>query len=301
MLRYKKQFIYCIILVIFLTSFFAFNVYSANLNNDFLRVSFFDVGQGDSAFIQTPGGKDILIDGGPDQKVIGKLNSTLPFYDKYIDIIIITHPHADHIAGLIKVLDKYQVGTIYYNEVDFKSSLYLQLIKKINDKNIKLVKVNKLDLINLEDNINLELINPIEILDNTVIKNNTDNNSEDKNVNNTSLVAKLIYKEDSFLFAGDAENEEENLLMQNNFDLEADVFKVSHHGSPNANSQGFLQTINPDIAIISVGTKNKFGHPSMRVLKKIERAGAKIYRTDINGTIKIISNGNDDYKIFSMH
>lgn len=301
MLRHKKQFIYFIILAIFLASFFALNVYSANLNSEYLRVSFFDVGQGDSVLIQAPSGKDILIDGGPDQKVIGRLNETLPFYDKYIDMIIITHPHADHIAGLIKVLDKYQVGTIYYNEVDFKSSLYLQLIKKINDKNFKLVKVNKLDLINLEENINLELINPIEILDNTVIKNNTDNNSEDKNVNNTSLVAKLIYKEDSFLFAGDAENEEENLLMQNNFDLEADVFKISHHGSPNANSQGFLQTINPDIAIISVGTKNKFGHPSMRVLKKIERAGAKIYRTDINGTIKIISNGNDDYKIFSMH
>ncbi len=118
-----------------------------------------------------------------------------------------------------------------------------------------------------------------------------------KNINNSSLVTRIDYMNDSFLFVGDAEHEEELILLENRKKLDADILKVGHQGAGDSSSIEFLKSVTPEIAVISVGTDNKFGHPSNRVIKRIERMNANVYRTDINGTIKIISDGNDNFEI----
>ena len=250
-------------------------------------MTFFDVGQGDSCLIQTPFGQDILIDGGPDKSVIQKLSKAMPFYDRTIDMIIITHPHADHITGIIEVLQKYKVEKIYYSGVMYPSDFYVELLQKIEEHNVPKIVINKNQEINLEQDLNLKFLFPNEDL----------RGKEVLNLNNTSLVVRMDYKKDSFLFMADAEQEVEQILLKESLDLKADILKVGHQGAADSSSQEFLKVVSPEIAIVSVGEDNKYGHPSRRVLKRLEKLNAEIFRTDHNGDIKIISSGDNDYKV----
>ena len=145
----RKKEIKILVAIIFLTVFLGFNVYSANKDSDKLRVSFFDVGQGDGIFIQTPDGIDILIDGGPDKTILEKLSSVMPFYDKHIDYLIITHEHEDHLRGAIEVMDRYQIDKIYYNESSDGSGPYSIIFKDIIQERATLIEVNDLEIIDL--------------------------------------------------------------------------------------------------------------------------------------------------------
>ena len=283
----KKQKINFFSIIILLSGFLGFNIISSNQNNDKLRINFFDIGQGDSTFIQTPYKQDILIDGGPDNTIIKKLGSVMPFYDRTIDLIIISHHHSDHITGIIKVLDKYNVKEIYYNGVFYPTKTYGELLRKIKEKNVKLTLIKEQREVKLGEDLILKIFFPDEDL----------RGKEIPNLNNTSIVAKLLYKNDSLLLVGDAELEQEQILLENNFDLKADVLKVGHQGAINASSKEFLEKIMPKIAVISVGADNKFGHPSRRVIKRLERLSAQVYRTDYNGTVNIISDGNNNYSV----
>ena len=247
-----------------------------------LTVNFLDVGQGDGSFIQTPFGQNIIIDGGDGQKILPELGRVLPFYDRTIDLMILTHPHEDHIGGLVKILGRYRVQKILATGVVHNTPTYLAWLEAVKRKNIPLVIIDRRQEINLGPDLKMEILWPQASL----------LNQEIDNLNDSSIVLELIYQEQKFLFMGDAENVLTPGLSQGERRLsEADVLKVAHHGSDDATSEEFLQIVKPKTAVISVGKDNAFGHPSLRAIKRLEKLGAKVYRTDNNGWVKIISDG----------
>jgi competence protein ComEC len=248
-----------------------------------LEVNFLDVGQGDSIFIKTPYGQSILIDGGPDNTVIKRLGENLSWWDKRIDLMILTHPHDDHIFGLIDVIKRYKVEKILYTGVVHTSPNYLIWLELVRDRHIPLTIIDRAQTIKLGEDCNLEIIYPRSNLGGQTAGN----------LNNSSIVAKLIYGESKFLFTGDAEVEIEKELIEADIDLRADVLKVSHHGSDTSSSKEFLEKVKPKFAVIQVGANNDFGHPSTRIIKRLERINAQILRTDLEGTVKLVSDGEE--------
>jgi len=261
---------------------FLFDKLSISLAKDQdLRISFLDVGQGDAALIKTPSGHNILIDGGPGSKILECLPKELSWYDRTIDLMILTHPHSDHVDGLIPVLKRYEVKQILSTGVVHSAPTYLAWLDIIREQNIPLTIVGREQTINLGDDCRLQLIYPLTNL----------SGREVSNLNNSSIVARLIYKDTSFLFMGDAEVEVEQELIQKGVYLGSNVLKAGHHGSDTSSSEEFLNLVKPEYAVISSGKDNDFGHPSRRVLKRLERIGVGILRTDELGTIRMRSDG----------
>ena len=212
--------------------------------------------------------------------MLAVLRNNLPWYDKQIDLMILTHPHDDHVTGLIEVIKRYRVKRILATGVIHNAPNYLAWLGLIKEKNISFTIVDRPQTINLGEDSWLNIIYPrASLLEKTV-----------DNLNNSSLVIKLNYKQDSFLFTGDIEAEVEEELVELEEDLTADIIKIGHHGSDTSSGERFLERVKPRLAIISVG-ENDFGHPSLRVLRRLERLGITIKRTDQEGTIKIFSNG----------
>jgi competence protein ComEC len=260
---------FSVIIVLFFI-FPAFNVKKS------LRVSFLDVGQGDSSLIQTANGKIVLIDGGPDNLALRRLGESLPFYKRNIDLIIISHYHDDHITGLIEILRRYRVKKIIYASSIGSSLLLDNLFLVARRNNTELIPISKQASISLDNNCALSFINPfiLKIPENE----------------NNSLITKLDCNKTIFLFSGDNEVGVEKTLIKNGLDIRADIFKASHHGSKTSNTFEFLKVVKPIKVIISVGVDNRFGHPSPEVLKNINELGIDVFRTDRLGTIDIFSN-----------
>jgi competence protein ComEC len=197
-----------------------------------LQVHFLDVGQGDAILIQTPYEQNILIDGGPDSSVLYGIGKVLPFYDHEIDIMILTHPHSDHVAGLIDVLKKYDVKKIYYTGVIHTTPDYISWLEEIKSQKIPLEIIKEPKVLNLGQDLTLEFLYPLKSYAFTRVKE----------LNNTSIVNKLVYGNTSFLLTGDAEAEVEEELLHLGVDLSADVFKAGHHGSTSSSTQEFCIT-----------------------------------------------------------
>lgn len=248
-----------------------------------LEVNFLDIGQGDAILIKTPFGQNILIDGGPGNTIIKRLSENLAFWDKRIDLMILTHPHDDHVTGLIEIIKRYRVKRILYTGVVHSAPNYLAWLETVKERKIPLVIIDRPQTIKLGKECYLDILYPKESL----------LGREVGNLNNTSMVVKLVCKGNKFLFMGDAEIEAEEELLNNNVDLSVDVLKVGHHGSDTSSDQEFLRIVAPKIAVIQVGKDNDFGHPSRRVIKRLERIGAEIFRNDLEGTIKIVSKGEE--------
>jgi len=265
-----------VVLVLFGIAFFEYSGESKALEVDFL-----DVGQGDAILIKTPDHERILIDGGPSGAVVNKLGENLPFFDKKIDLIILTHPHADHLDGLIEVLKRYEVKKILSTGVTHTTPDYLAWLEEIKKQNVPMEIAVAGQTIDFGGGVKMEILYPSEGLAGKSVEN----------LNNTSIVAKLIFGQTSFLFTGDAEAEAEENLLAGNFDLRADVLKVAHHGSKSSTSDSFLEKVRPKFAVISVGADNQFGHPNAMTLKRLEKIGAEILRTDEDRDVKFLSDG----------
>ena len=248
---------------------------------DMLSVYFLNVGQGDGIYIRTPGGQDIVIDGGPDARIVAALGKVMPFWDTEIDVLLLTHPHADHVAGLVDILKRYKVDAVYYTGVNYSSGVYSEFLNLIKEKNIPLRAVIAGDHIPLFGAGEFDVLWPKESLDGRKVDD----------LNNSSIVARLVFGYTSFLFAGDAEEKVEKKLLAGGKSLDVDLLKLGHHGSKTASSQEFLKAITPEYAVISCGKNNNFGFPHLLVLRRLARLGVEIFRTDLNGTVVARTDG----------
>lgn len=251
-----------------------------------LQVSILDVGQGDAILIQTPFGQNVLIDGGPDDKVSYGLSQNLAWWDRTIDLMILTHPHDDHVNGEIDILKRYKVKKIIYTGAVASTPNYLTWLKLIKSQKIPMTVIDQPRKIVLGEDCYLDILYPIDGM----------LNKENSNLNNSSIVAKLVYKNVKFLLTGDIEKIVEEKLLISNADISAHIVKIAHHGSDTSSIEEFLKKVNPEIAVISVGKDNKFGHPNGRTLNRLERLGIKTFRTDSDGGIHFTSDGEKIYK-----
>jgi competence protein ComEC len=257
-----------------------------------LRVNFFDVGQGDAVLVITPAGKTILVDGGPGDAILSKLGKTLPLGQKKIDTVVLTHPHTDHLEGLIPVLRRYAVGEVYYSGALHTTDEFLEWLSLVKDKNIPMRLVKKSEVVELDSGVKLSFLYPDGDLTAGFIPPQSP--GVEDNLTNTSIVFKLIYGQTSFLLVGDVETPVEEYLLKKlgAGDLRADVLKTGHHGSHSSTSEEFLNAVKPRFAVISAGRGNDYGHPHLRTLRRLERHNVKILRTDTMGDIKLVSDGS---------
>lgn len=245
-----------------------------------LEVTFLDVGQGDSALIEFPDGKSALIDGGPDKKVLESLGKEMPFYRRKIDIIFLSHPHADHLAGIIHVIKRYDVGRVAITDAVHTSPEYEEFLGVVKEKDIPVTKAVRGTRFNFGNSIEARVLYPLQ------------NMSQDNNLNNTSQVLVLTNKKDDFLFMGDLEKDATSSMIAMEGDLKTDVLKTPHHGSQDAFNEDIYKKTGARYAVISVG-KNKYGHPYSALLDFLQASNIKTLRTDEGGDIKFVSDGND--------
>lgn len=244
-----------------------------------VTVAFVDVGQGDGIVIECDG-RVIAIDGGEESSTY-KFNLYLRSRGiKAIDCYIATHPHADHIGAIPGIFSLYEVDTVFmpsFSEINAPATkTYENFLNAVDAEGCEVVSPAPGDVYSFGA-LKLTFLAPIE---------------ESENYNNMSLVLKAEYGSTSFLFAGDAEKYSERLILASGADIRADVLKVGHHGSGSASGAEFIEAVSPEIAVISCGAGNDYGHPHPETLAALENAGAEIYRTDISGTIILHSDGN---------
>jgi competence protein ComEC len=246
--------------------------------SDALAVHFFDVGQGDAIFIATPTGRQVLIDGGRDTRVIAALGSAMPFFDRHIDMVVATHMDSDHIGGLLYVLRRFNVGMVVVGSESRDTDAAAEFWNIVEERALPVFVVRRGDRFSLDSETELLVLSP------------TDDPAEDVSDNNTSVVTKLTYRSDTFLFTGDLERQGEYRFMADGIDVSAEVLKVGHHGSGTSSTPWFLQAVSPHLAVIQVG-KNTYGHPHEAVLERF--SGTLLLRNDENGDITLYSYGDD--------
>lgn len=256
---------------------------SQNDNNDnkiidnlkHMKLHYIDVGEGDSIFIELPNEKTMLIDAGETSEGDTVLNYIKQLGYSNIDYIVGTHPHTDHIGGLAQIINSFSVGKIYMPKAISTSKTYENLLNTISMKGLKIQTAKAgVNIIN-ENNLLVDIIAP-----------NSDSYSD---LNNYSAVIKITYQNMKFIFMGDAEIISENEILT---DVTADIIKVGHHGSNTSSGQDFVSRVNAKYAIISVGSDNNYNHPNMDIVDRWKTSGAKVYRTDLNGTIIVTTDGN---------
>jgi len=247
-----------------------------------LTIIFFNVGQGDAVFVETPRRQQILIDGGPDSSVLAKLAKVMPFYDRSIDLVILSHPEKDHLAGLLEVLKRYKVENIIWTGVVRDIPEWQEWERLLKGENAKIkIAHSGLSVVldGREFSSHFDIIYPFENFAGQKIKDSND----------TSAVGRLVFGNNSFLFAGDIGKSVEQKLI--GCDIDSDILKIAHHGSRYSSSEEFLAAVSPEIAVIPVGRENSYGHPHPDILARLRDFGIDIRRTDQDGDIKIISNG----------
>lgn len=250
------------------------------INNDNLFVvHYIDVGQGDSILIQV-NNKNMLIDSGPKSSKRDLIKYLDSQKIQKIDYLIATHPHEDHIGNMAEIIKKYNIENFYAPKVTHTSKTFESMIDELKSKNMK-IKILKegTDTINLGENTTFFVYSPI--------------NDNYDDLNNYSPIIKISYKNNSFLFTGDAEELSEKEVLNKGYNLKSDVLKVGHHGSSSSTCNRFLEEVNPSIAIIMVGNDNDYGHPNEETLNCLYNNNIKLYRTDLNKTIILYSDGNN--------
>ena len=262
---------------------------AASQKDGLLKIYFLDVGQGDAIFIEAPNGNQVLIDGGPDNKILSELSGVVPFYDRELDTILATHPHADHITGLIEVLERYDVANVVQAKEGYVSPVFERWQRAVKEEETNEVEAIAGKVIDLGNEVTLTVMTPFKSYDGVVLKN-----PHEANV--TTL---LQYGSFRALLTGDMEAPLERQLLLRGRDVSADILKVGHHGSKTSSTEVFLSAVEPEVAFIEVGSGNQYGLPAQEVTSRLEKFGIKYYRTDLDGTVKVISDG-ESYQIITQ-
>ena len=240
-----------------------------------------DVGQGDALFIESPTGTQILVDGGPPRRILGRLARVMPLFDRTIDAIIITNPDRDHMGGFLDVLKTYKVKQVIEpGTSNDESAIYQELKEVISKKNIPTTLAKKGMRIDLGGGVFLDILFP-------------DRDVSTWTTNDGSIVARLSYGETSVMLTGDTTAETEKIILSENSKevLDSDILKVAHHGSKTSSSKAFVEAVSPEYALISDGKNNTYGHPHQQTLDTLSSLGIEVWRTDILGTIIMKSDG----------
>lgn len=239
-------------------------------------VSFLDVGQGDSILIQTASGRRVLVDGGPSPSTVANfLGRRLPFWDRTIDLVVLTHANDDHLAGLTEVIERYKVGLILEPAISSSSVSYTYWIEAVRRKDIRSVAAVAGQEIALDEETRLLVLHP----------GGPPPDGVEVEPNEYSVVLKLVAGNVSVLLAGDGGEQAQQEMLASGRDLASTILKVPHHGGRGALDADFLAAVEPQVAIISVGAYNRFGHPAEETLRQLE--GVKVYRTDMQGTVEV--------------
>ena len=245
----------------------------------YLTVAFLDVGQGDAIYIETPDGVQLLIDGGPDSSVLRELSSQLPHFDRTIDIVLATHSDKDHIGGLVDVLNRYEVGSIITTNNKNDTSIAETFSELVQLEGADLYTAQAGQQYQLGASTTLFILSPL-------------GDPANWESNSASIVALLQYGDTSFMLTGDAGvNTEEYLVSSYGEYLQSDVLKLGHHGSKTSSGDDFLDTVRPEVAVVSAGIDNSYGHPHPSVVTSLEERDIKILDTSKQGTIVFKSDG----------
>ena len=269
------------IIIGFLLIYFFYNLYDSNQNTKGeFKIVFFDVGQGDSIFIEDEKGFQILIDGGKGNKVLSELSKVMPFYDRSIDMVIATHWDADHIGGLIPVFDRYDIKVAVTNNQKRDTNTYNELLKRIKKEAHHLI-IDKPQKITTQAGTEIEFLWP-------AVENIQDSN-------NASVVTYIKKYDKEILLTGDISKEVENLLtdIYNEKLKDIEILKVAHHGSKTSSGEGFIKHITPEYSIINYGKKNNYGHPHQSTIETLREHQSEIILTP-NGQIKFVFDTKED-------
>lgn len=239
------------------------------------QVTFFSIGQGDSALIQTAARQNILIDGGPDRSVLTKLGSALPWGDKQLDLVVLSHPHADHVTGLTYVLERYKVGRVLMNDAVHTTPEYLRFLELVKEKNIPVTIGRVGQRFLLDGGVTLEVLWPQVSFAGAQVDD----------LNATSIVNRVSFGQNSVLFTGDTTDANEQAMLQAGVNLKADILKVAHHGSRTSTSREFIKAAAPQVAVVSAGANNSYGHPHAELIERLNSLVPAVLRTDQDGDI----------------
>ena len=279
MKNFQKNLKLYVLGALFIANLFIWSAVFAEERDGALTVAFLDVGQGDAIFIESPTGKQVLVDGGPGRALFAPLSEMMPFYDRSIDVVIATHPDADHIGGLPEVLRRYDIDFFLDPGVSSDTGVYQALLRARDESDAEYIVARRGMEIALGDGAVLQILFP-------------DRDMEGADTNDASIVAKLIYGGTSFLLTGDSPQKvEKYLAMRDGKKLDVDVLKAGHHGSKTSTSDIFLGYTSPASVVLSVGAENRYGHPHAEVVARLTEFGAKILRTDEDGTVIMKSDG----------
>ncbi len=243
-----------------------------------LRVAFLDIGQGDALLMTTPGNQRILIDGGPDFSLLEHLGEELPFFEKTIDLLILSHSDADHVAAFPEILRRYNVRKVLFTGIARDTAIYSAFLDAVRESGVDIILAEAGNDLDLGAGMMLDILWPLQSMF----------GEEPKETNNTSIVAKIVWKDHEVLLTGDIEKEVEEALLKAGMDLRSDILKVAHHGSRTSSSSGFLLAVAPGLAVISVGRENTYGHPHPSVLGRFEALRIPVRRTDREGTVEVV-------------
>ena len=250
----------------------------ASLPDGRLHVTYLDVGQGDAILVQTPAGHWLLIDGGPSPAtLLAGLGRQLPFWDRRLDLVMLSHPHDDHLRGLLDLPGRYWVRQVLVAAIQDPPALHQQWCQQLEGDGIPVLEVQQPIQVDFGDGVCMEVLPPRPVVY--------------ESLDETSLVVRLRWQEATFLFSGDLEADGVLRFHHAGWPLDCTVLKVPHHGSEGSVTEELLAVTAPQLAVISVGTENRFGHPAEGTLSCLERAGVRTLRTDVHGTVKITTDG----------
>ncbi len=275
--KIKLLFILIITLVLTLTGCNTDVGNVSNTSEGELKVHYIDIGQGDSIFVQLPNGETTLIDGGPRSSSKKLVDYLAELKIDKIDYLIATHPHEDHIGGLPEIIRNFDLGKIYMPNKTANTAIFEEMLLEIKKKDKGIEIANGGDILIQEDDLKYEVLAP--------------NEEKYSNTNNYSIVTKITYGDNSFLFTGDAEEISENEMLEKGYKLSSDVLKLGHHGSSTSTSENFLEKVQPKYGVIFSEQGNSYGHPHKEIVKILEDYNIEILRTDELGTIIMTSDG----------
>ncbi len=281
MFKFRQHLLFWLTLILIIGNFFVWSIVRRESPYGILTVAFLDVGQGDAIYIEAPNGNQVLVDGGAGKQVLRALGEVMPFYDHSLDVVIATHPDADHIGGLPFVLERFAVGAVLEPGVTAETGVYRAFEELLADGSPLRVLARRGMKLELDQGVSLDIFFP-------------DQDPTGWETNTASIVAQLTYGENEFLLTGDSPIKiEQYLLGRDGEALQSDVLKAGHHGSRTSSAPEYISAVHPQYAVISAGKDNRYGHPHQEVLDILNRVGAKVLRTDELGTIIFRSDGEE--------